>query len=55
MDTRKAAVNATRTVPSILSTGRLSVFRLASHRTSRDIRRGRARTGSDSGDWTADS
>src|SRR4249920_1451401 len=37
--TRHAADNATRTAPSILSTGRLSAFRPASHRTSRDIRR----------------
>src|SRR5579859_5607562 len=50
--TRKAAVNAIRTVPSIRSTGRLSVFRPASHRSSRDVRRGRARAGSDSGDRT---
>src|ERR1700722_856601 len=52
MATRKAAANATRTAPSILSTGRLSVFRPASHRTSRDIRRGRPRSGSDPGDCT---
>src|SRR2546430_2141912 len=39
MATRKPADSATRSAPSILSTGRLSAFRLASHRTSRDIRR----------------
>src|SRR3984893_4741107 len=39
MATRKAADSATRSAPSILSTGRLSAFRPASHRTSRDIRR----------------
>src|SRR2546421_6337 len=37
--TRRAADNGTRTAPSILSTGRLSAFRPASQRTSRDIRR----------------
>src|SRR6478672_12552230 len=39
MATRKAADSTTRNAPSILSTGRLSAFRPASHRTSRDIRR----------------
>src|SRR4029078_232982 len=37
--TTRAVDNATRTAPSILSTGRLSAFRPVSHRTSRDIRR----------------
>src|SRR6266700_7461188 len=39
MATRNAADSATRSAPSILSTGRLSAFGPASHRTSRDIRR----------------
>jgi hypothetical protein len=38
MATRKAADSTTKNAPSILSTGRLSAFRPASHRTSRDIR-----------------
>jgi len=37
--TAKAADNAARTAPSILSTGRLSAFRPASNRTSPDTRR----------------
>src|SRR5512140_1133333 len=44
MATRKAADSATRSAPSILSTGRLSAFRPASHRASRDIRRVTPRT-----------
>ena len=44
MATRKAADSTTRNAPSILSTGRLSAFRPASHRTSRDIRRVPPRT-----------
>src|SRR6185437_7836653 len=40
MATRKAADSTTRNAPSILSTGRLSAFRPASHRTSRSIRLG---------------
>jgi hypothetical protein len=37
--TQKAAINATMTAPSILSTGRRSEFRPASQRASRGIRR----------------
>src|ERR1700677_1990942 len=37
--TPKAADNATRTTPSILSTGRLSAFRPVSKRATLDIRR----------------
>ena len=49
-------MNATKTAPSILSTGRLSAFRLASHRTSRGIRRVDLRdgTGADSEDCTSE-
>src|SRR5579862_6555228 len=36
---RKAADNATRTTPSILSTGRRSAFRPVSSRTGRDTQR----------------